>query len=310
MSSLLGMSGIALIDSDSEQQPCAADLVRPRRNYARHTGGLNVFSQRGAHNGAIATYFVRRTLGWTTEQDWFVTVVNCLDVEDRLWPHIAGVIAGPFAKRALDTHIVRLDKTFDYDLSVRWNRQSGHRTLDYIDRRAANATKDFQLADPKRHLTATHQEAQGIATADNNDWHALSARLIFVAHLAAVFARRNVEAQRLLIVDHHPVGATIDPASVRITRDVITSSANVASAVGMMPLRRRESGDIDVLAGHGVLHDWAVVDVSGRNTLHLGGIIGAESFAQLHLGQIGRKAERHILALAAEKIHQNSAAFD
>ena len=45
MSSLLGMSGIALIDSDSEQQPCAADLVRPRRNYARHTGGLNVFSQ-------------------------------------------------------------------------------------------------------------------------------------------------------------------------------------------------------------------------------------------------------------------------
>ena len=35
----------ALIDSDSEQQPCAADLVRPRRNYARHTGGLNVFSQ-------------------------------------------------------------------------------------------------------------------------------------------------------------------------------------------------------------------------------------------------------------------------
>ena len=213
-------------------------------------------------------------------------------------------------KRALHTHIVRLDKTFDYDLSVRWNRQSGHRTLDYLDRRAANAAKDFQLADPKRHLTAAHQETQGIATANNDDRHALSARLIFVAHLAAVFARRNVEAQRLLIVDHHPVGAAIDPAGVRITRDVITSSANVASAVGMMPLRRRESGDVNVLTGHHVLHDWPVIDVSRRNTLHLGGVMDAESFAQLHLGQIGRKAERHVLALAAKKIHQDSATFD
>ena len=89
---------------------------------------------------------------------------------------------------------------------------------------------------------------------------------VFVAHLAAVLAGRDVEAERLLVVDHDAVGAAIDPAVVGIAHDVVAAGADIAAAVLRVPLRRREFGDVDVVALHDVLAS------SGRSSTNFGGM--------------------------------------
>jgi hypothetical protein len=110
-------------------------------------------------------------------------------------------------------------------------------------------------------------------------------------------------------VDHDAIGAAIDPTLIRLAGDVEAASAYVTPAVGLVPLRHRELGNVDVVASHHILEDRAVSDVFGRDARHRPDEIGAEPFAQLDLAEIRRKAERHVLALAAEEVHQHTAAL-
>src|SRR6202043_3446881 len=97
---LFAVAGIALLHRDGEEQPRVADLVRPRRGDAGHAGLLDVLAQqRRAHDGAVAADFVRWTLRRAAEQDRLVAMIDRLDVNHRLGPQIAGVIAGPLAER-------------------------------------------------------------------------------------------------------------------------------------------------------------------------------------------------------------------
>src|SRR5439155_13160754 len=132
-------------------------------------------------------------------------------------------------------------------------RQAGDRPLDHLDRLAAHPADDLVLADAIRHLAAGHQEGHGIAAADHRHRHWLAARLVFVAHLPAVLAGRDVKAGGPGVVDHHPVGAAIDPALVRVAGDVEAAGADVAAAVAGVPDRRRKAGDVDLVASHDVL---------------------------------------------------------
>src|SRR5487761_1086378 len=110
MAGLPRVTRIALIDSDREQKPRAADLVRPGGDHARDAGLLDVFAQqRGADDRAVAADFVRRPLRRAAEQDRIVAVVDGLDVEHGFGPQVAGVITGPLAERAFDARLVRLD---------------------------------------------------------------------------------------------------------------------------------------------------------------------------------------------------------
>src|SRR5262249_16512898 len=83
---------------------------------------------------------------------------------------------------------------------------------------------------PRAHVSATahpvgpprgrHEEGPGIAAANHGDRHRRAARLVLVAHLTAMLARRDVEARGLGVMDHHAIGAAIDPALVGIAGDV------------------------------------------------------------------------------------------
>ena len=190
------------------------------------------------------------------------------------------------------------------------NRQAGHRPLDDLDRRAAHAADDLEFADAVGHFAAAHQEAHRIAATHDHHRHAFAARFVLVANLATVLAGRDVEAERLLVVDHHAVGAAIDPALVRIAHDVVAAGADVAAAVLRVPLRRRKFGDVDRIAGHDVLHHRAGFDEFRRDALHVRPVVGAETIAQLDLRQLSREAERHVLALAVEEIEEEAAALD
>src|SRR5579863_9594123 len=125
-----------------------------------------------------------------------MAMIDRLDVDYRLGPVVAGVIAGPFAERAFEPHFVGLDETLDGDLGIGGDRQAGDRALDHLDRLAAHAADDVELADARRHFARAHQETHRIAAADDDHRHAFAARGIFVAHLPAVLAGRDVEAER------------------------------------------------------------------------------------------------------------------
>ena len=144
----------------------------------------------------------------------------------------------------------------------------------------------------------------------HRDRHRLAARLVLVAHLPAVLAGRDVEARGLGVVDHHAIGAAIDPALVGIAGDVEAAGADVAAAVAWRAIAAPGNVVMSiVVAGHDVLRS------SGRRRRISAGCascrrheVGAEAFAQLDLGQVGREAERHVLALAAEEVDQHAAA--
>ena len=305
------MAGIALGDRDRKQQPRVADFMRPRRRDAGHAGLLDVLAQqRRAHDRTIAADLVRRALRRAAEQDRVVAMVDRLDVDDRLRPQVAGIVAGPLAERTLDALVAGLDETLKHDFRVGRNRQAGDRAPDHLHRLAAHAADDLVFAHAVGHFAAGHQEGHRVAAADHRDRHRLIARAVFVAHLPAVLAGRDVEARGLGVVDHHPVGAAIDPALVRFADDVEAAGADIAAAVRLMPLRCRKFGHVHVIAFEHVLEDRTLVDVFRLNAPQRSHELGAETFAQLDLGQLGREAERHVLALAAKKIDQHAAAFD
>ena len=187
---------------------------------------------------------------------------------------------------------------------------AGIGAVDDLHRLAAHAAHDLVLAHPVGHLARGHEESHGIPAADHGDRHRRAARFVLVAHLAAVLARRDVEARGLGVVDHHAIGAAVDPALVGIAGDVEAAGADVAAAVGRVPFGRGEGGDVDVVSGHDVLENRTVSDVFGRDARHRAHEIGAEPFAQLDLAEIGGEPERHVLALAAEEVDQHPAAFD
>ena len=198
-----------------------------------------------------------------------------------------GVVAGPLAERAFDALVVGLDEALDDDLGIGRDRQAGDRPLDHLDRRAAHAADDLELAHAVGHFAAAHEEAhRDRRRSTMATGIALAARLVLVAHLAAVLAGRDVDAERLGVVDHDAVGAAIDPALVRIADDVVAAGADIAAAVLAVPLRRREFGDVDGVAGHDVLHHRAGLDEFRRDALQVGGVVDAEAFAQLDLASM------------------------
>src|SRR5262249_49994188 len=224
---------------------------RPGRRHPGHARLLDILAQqRGADDSPIATNLVGRTLRHAAEQYRIVAIVDSLDVERGFGPQVAGVIAGPFAERAFDTLVIALDETLEHDLGIGRDRQPGDGRFDDLDGLAAHAAHDLILAHPVGHLARGHQESHGIAAADHGDRHRRAARLVLVAHLAAVLAGRDVEARGLGVVDHHAIGAAVDPALVGIAGDVEAAGADVAAAVVRVPFGRREGGDVDVVSGH------------------------------------------------------------
>ena len=122
-----------------------------------------------------------------------------------------------------------------------------------------------------------------------------------------MLAGRDVEARGRGVVDHHPVGAAIDPALIGIATDIEAACPDVPPAVWLVPFGRGKTGDVDIGALHDIFEDRAAIDVGGSDAFHRHHKACPETFAQIDLAEVGRKAERHVLALAAEEIDQHAA---
>ena len=125
----------------------------------------------------------------------------------------------------------------------------------------------------------------------------------------AVLAGRNVESDLVPALDHYTVGADIDPAGLRVARNVIGTRADIAAAVVFVPDRRRKGLDVDVVAFDDILQNRAVLDDYMGNLLQILHIGLAKRVGEFDFGQLGRKTERHVHALAGEEIHQKPRSF-
>ena len=307
---LLGVAAIALLDGDAEEHARAADLMRPDRGHVGHAGRRDVLAdQRRAGDGAIARLLFGRALRRAADHDRVVAVVDGLDVEHRLLADVAAVVAGPFAERPFQLAFARLHEAFDDHLGVGRNRQTSDRALDHLDRLAAQAAGDIQFAHAVGHFAAGYQELQRVAADDDGHRHRLVPRLVLVAMDAPVLARGHIEAQRVLVVDHHPVGADVDPVLFGIAGDVVAAGADVASAVGFVPERDGEFGDVDGVAGEHVLHHRAGLDELMGDGLQLAHVVFEEGLGELELVEFDREAQGEVLALAAEEIGQDARAL-
>src|SRR4030095_8373022 len=93
-----------------------------------------------------------------------------------------------------------------------------------------------------------------------------------VAVDGAVSTWRDIEAHRVLIVNHDAGRAQIGPAFFRIMGDIDAAGPDVPSTVQLKPARRRKSQKIDVLAATNILqhgpffnHRWRNVFESFRS---------------------------------------------
>ena len=105
------------------------------------------------------------------------------------------------------------------------------------------------------------------------------------------------------------IGAGIEPVLLRIAGDAVGAGADVAAAVLLVPDRRGEFGDVDVVAHHDVLEHRAVLDDLVRDDLRILQIGFAIGVAQLPFGEMVGEAERHVAAHAGEHVEQQPEAL-
>src|SRR5262249_16907691 len=141
---------------------------------------------------------------------------QALHFNDRLGALAAGVVAGPLAVGALAPLLVGKAIALDGDFRKRRDRQTGVLAENHIDWFAADAAGVVVFGfSPGQTIRRGNQQKRVVAEADRHGARAALVK-IFLADDAALFARRDVERERIFVVHHDAVAAEIDPAFVHI----------------------------------------------------------------------------------------------
>ena len=92
---------------------------------------------------------------------------------------------------------------------------------------------------------------------------------IFLAHDARMVAGRDIKAEGVLVVDLHAIDADVDPtAFFRFAGNDAVGGADVAPAVELMPVRRREDRHVYVSAGFDVFENRTASDYPRRHRFY------------------------------------------
>src|SRR6516162_6482370 len=258
---LLGVAGILLLDRHREPEPAAAGRVRPYAFHFRHTGGFELVPHgAGAISAAVEGVVVGRHGRDRAEQNRVMAVHEGLDADRRLLFLATGVIAGPLAERPLFDQVVGMNEALEGDLRLRGNGEPGARPLDHLDRLADQAARHVVFIFSVWNFEARHHEQRGVHAHDHRDRTRLAALVIAALDQIAVLAlgahdRRHAGAVRL-----HAIGAVVDPAGVGILHDHHAARADIVAPVVLVPPRRRDAPNVDVLAAADVLHERSGLD--------------------------------------------------
>src|SRR5688572_3595839 len=100
---------------------------------------------------------------------------------------------------------------------------------------------------------------------------------------APVLARRNIKSQLVLVVDHDPISAVIDPALVGIARNIDAASAYITTAVFVVPKWRRKFKHVDIAVLVDVIEQRAFLNKLCRYWLDAFVVVFPD-FDEIHLG--------------------------
>src|SRR5262245_1695054 len=202
-----------------------------------------------------------------------------------------------------------MSKSFEGDFGVRRNRQSSAGAVNDIDRFADQATRNIVLVLAVGHFQPGYHEQRGMHSNDHRDRACLAALVIFAHNEIAVLALGAVYGGDIAALDLHPIGAIVDPATVRVFHQDHAAGADEIAAVLLMPLRGRDAVQIDLVTAVDVFLNGSAIDHPGRNGLHLAHIAAPER-DKLHFAGIGRQADRDVDPRhGGEHIGENPVAF-
>ena len=255
------VAGIALLDLDDGEARRRTGFVVPHAEHLRHAAGVERAPDlRGAGDALEQAGLVDRLVLRRAAQDRIVAIEDRFDVHIGARLGVVGVVAHPLAERPFRPHLPGHGLAFEHDLGVGRDREAGVGAADHVDRLAAQAAGDVELADLGQRRRSEHEQ-QRVLAAHDRDLHRLAALEILVAVDAAVLALGDLAADGVAVIDLRAVGAEIEPAGVGILGHDAAGGADIARLVLLVVQRHRELQHVDgvafehVLQHRPVLHD-------------------------------------------------------
>src|SRR4030095_17127444 len=138
-------------------------------------------------------------------------------------------------------------------------RETGAGSADHLDRFAFETAGVVELTDMLRHGGARGHVNDRLGAEDDHGGHWFLAREAFIAMNAAMFSRRDVEEYPVAIQSHHSIGAHINGAAIGIGGNCRITRAQVASAIFLMPARRRKLAHVDFAAVQNIFHHRSIL---------------------------------------------------
>ena len=263
---LVGDAGVALLhghDKQGEFQPRRRIGVADRQTRGGELalGGACV-AEHAVENLALVEIGARAT----DRHDRVIAVGHAVDPEHRPRHARAGAVTGGFTEGALVPTLVGPDVAFDHDLGRCGYEQVVGFAFDEMERLAAQATRDFRFADARRWVHRAHHRRGRAAAKEDGEGHGVPARLVaLVVDHADVLVRIYDATHDRFLVDHVAVDAPVHPVAVRVLGGGDAKGVDVAPAIALMQVGRREGKQVDVFAREDVFLARAVGDLEGAD---------------------------------------------
>src|SRR5262245_63182035 len=224
------MAGIALLDGDDDHE-----ALRWRRQVDAfdiwHAGLFHaVPHRRGAQAGtihAVNRRLERRRAG----NNRIVAMVERLDANERLGTLRAGLVARTLAERSFWHRLTGNDFAFDDDFGICRETQSGHRSLDHVDRLTDQTAGPIVFVDAERHSLRSRDVEQRMLAECHRHGKWLAGLHGFLIMNLAVLPGRDIQPDLVFVVQHDAIAADVLDAGFRIARHDEMSRAEVTAAV-------------------------------------------------------------------------------
>lgn len=215
------------------------------------------------------------------------------DTHRRTRRALARDIAGEFGEGAfqLVSRGIELQHAFDDDLGGRRHMQIDGLAFDELDGRASNGAHHVIFAGSRRHRHAAAEIEARLPADHEGDRHLRGALLLPGGDVMTDILRAVHQDGNLVLARHHAaIDADIHHAGVGVFTDAPCIGDEIASAIGAVPMRRRQLIKIDVLAFDDVFFHRAAGNDLGR---HGAGENAAADLHQLARMGVGGQTQHH-----------------
>src|SRR5660397_19801 len=187
------------------------------------------------------------------DRNGIVAVVDVLHPDHRLGSPGTRIVARPFAKGAFRLTLAWKRLSLKNYFRVRGNGKSCVFSRDDLHRFPPESPRIIIFAQTVRYFIPGCQEQQRIRAYHDNNRTGFAAIEILLAVEGTVFAWRDIECDRLLIVHHYTIGAKVDPSFVGVPGHNHAGCSDVPSSVQLMHQGNGEIKKIHVITPYYIL---------------------------------------------------------